>query len=415
MDWPLSAVDNLASHLVLWAFLGERAMENQCVVNQSGNSSLVLVVDDDLTTRNLHRAILARQFDVITASTGAEALTLCQERLPDLVLLDVEMPELNGYDTCRRLREWASIPIIFATAHQSLDEHLKAFDAGGSDIVTKPVNRDILLRKVDLAIRHHQTQLQLVEEKASLHKMAMEFLSSMGHNGTLLTFMRRGLGCRNHRALAECLLEAVHELDVECTVLLRHGDGPTVLTTHGDPTPLEYSILEQSSQMGRLFQFGRRMVVNYDRVSIIIANMPDEKVFPEQAGRIRDNVAILAETGEALCDNVDMRMESMQRAEQLQLALGGAVNAVESLRNKYFSMLGDTRILLQELTDNVERSYSWLETNHSQEIAISETMDQSVQKILTLLAEGGDFERQFGEVLTALRNNEDQQDNLEFF
>jgi CheY-like chemotaxis protein len=322
------------------------------------------------------------------------------------------MPEMDGYETCRQLREWATIPIIFATAFQSLDVHLKAYDVGANDIVTKPVVSEILLRKVELAIRHHQNTKLLTEEKDSLQKMAMSFLSSMGENGTLLNFMRASVASRTHLALAEQLVSAVRELGVECSVMIRHNGGPTALTNHGEPTPLELSILEQSSGMGRLFQFKRRLVVNYDRVSIIVANIPENS--DEHAGRLRDNIATLAETAEALCENVDMRIESMKRAEQLQVALGGAVGVVESLRTRYFASMADISQLLHELVVDMEKTFSWLGTNQTQEMAISQTMEASVQRIMNLLADSGNFDQQFATVLDALRGGSDQNE-IELF
>ncbi|MDP2751955.1 MAG: hypothetical protein Q8O31_05035, partial [Rhodocyclaceae bacterium] len=144
------------------------------------------------------------------------------------------------------------------------------------------------------------------------------------------------------------------------------------------------------------------------------ANMPGEAEEPERAGQLRDDIAILAETTEALCDNVDMRQESMRRAEQLQVALGGAVATIEALRNKYLRTMGDTRLLLQELVENVERRYGALDTNQEQEIAISETMDESVQRILSLLSGEGNFDEQFNHVLDALRGG-NEQNEIELF
>jgi hypothetical protein len=233
----------------------------------------------------------------------------------------------------------------------------------------------------------------------------MSFLSSMGESGTLLNFMRASVASRSHQTLAEHLLEATQNFNVRCSVLIRHENGPTALAADGEPSPLEISILEHSADMGRIFQFGHRLAVNYDRVAIIVADMPSEAEFPEEVGRIRDNLVILAETAEALCDSVDMRMESTVRAEQLQVALSSAEEVVNVLRHKYLDMMGDTRLLLQGLVDEVERTYSWLETNQSQEAAISETMDKSVQRILALLEAGGDFDEQFDLVLAALRGS----------
>lgn len=366
-------------------------------------SGQVLIVDDNRVDRATHRGILAKQFDVLTVASGAEALTACHEKMPNLILLDAEMPELDGYETCRQLREFTDIPIIFATAHRSLEEHLKAYDAGGDDLVTKPVSSEILLRKVTLAIRDHQAAARLVVEKEMLHEMAMNFLSSMGESGTLLNFMRASVACRSHRALAEKLVEAARDFGLHCSVLIRHENGPTILTWRGEPTPLEEAILDKASGMGRIFQFRERLVVNYDRVSIVAENLPDESTDPAHVGRIRDNLVILAEIAEGLCDNVDMRLESQQRAEQLQVGLGGAVTAIQALRDRQLGALGDTRMMLYELENEVERTYSWLGTNQEQEEAISATTNRSVQRILAHLASAAAVDEDFDEVLDALR------------
>ncbi|WP_227817609.1 response regulator [Nitrogeniibacter aestuarii] len=363
----------------------------------------VLVVDDVATTRALHRGLLARQFDVLTASSGAEALETCRRHRPDLVLLDISMPGMDGVEACRRLREWTDVPVIFATSYETLEEQMRAYDAGGSDIIVKPVKQQILMRKVALAIRQHQSAKALKAEKQTLHEMAMQFLSSVGQKGALLNFMRASVGCRSHEQLANKLFEAVSELGLECSVMLRHTEGTTYASAGGEATPIERRILEQTASLGRLFQFKRRLAVNYDHVSIVVANMPDEEEHAEEAGRIRDNMAILAEITEALCENVDMRRESVQRTEQLQVAWGGTVAAVESLRTNYLKMLGDTRILLHELVSKVERGFHWLGASEPREIEISNELNDSIQAILGLLAEGGDFDQRFEQVLDALK------------
>lgn len=382
--------------------------------DEGEQSARVLVVDDDRTTRHLLQTLLSKHYEVSTATSGEEAIAVQRERCPNLVLMDVEMSGMDGYETCRRIRETMSVPIIFVTNHHSLQEHIKAFDAGGNDIITKPVAGEILLRKVALAIQQHRLAAQLAEEKESLNRMAMGFLSSVGQSGILLNFMRASVACRSHQALAERLVAALGDLGVEGSVLVRHLAGPTALTHHGKPTPLEFAILQQASGMDRVFQFSRRLVVNYDRVSILVANMPDEKTDAEQAGIIRDNVAILAETVEALCDTVDMRIESMRRAEQLQLALAGAVNAVETLRRRYAESLLHTGEQLQELVDEVEKAYSWLETSQAQEQAISGVMQARVRRILAMLNEHSDVDSQFDEVLETLRGGGDQNE-IELF
>jgi DNA-binding response OmpR family regulator len=378
--------------------------------NDAGITGQVLVVDDVPSIRTAHRGILAKQFDVLTASSGTEALAMCHERMPDLILLDIEMPDMNGTETCRQLRTWSSVPVIFATGHETIEEHMKAYDSGGNDIVVKPVSAEILLRKVALAIQQHRTAACLVEEKDSMQRMAMSFLSTMGQSGALLNFMRASVTCRTHLSLAEKLLETTSDMGVQCSAMIRHEDGPTVLTSHGEPSPLELAILEKSAAMGRIFQFKRQLVVNYDHVTLIVSNMPEDD---GEAGRLRDNITILAETTEGLSEIVGMRLESMRRAEQLQIALSGADHAISDLRSNYAQILSDARMLTQELVDNIERSFCVLDTNEAQEREISQTMDHSVQRIFSLLVTAGNFDQQFNEVLRTLRQGSG--DNLELF
>ena len=375
----------------------------------------ILVVDDDRIACALHRSLLAKHYDVITASNGEEALSICEKQMPDLLLLDAEMPNLNGYDTCRLLRKKTKTPIIFATANRSIEEHMQAYDAGGSDLITKPVNAEILLRKVNVAIEQYRQTQRIEREKAELSRMAMGFLSNAGQNGTLLNFMRTSLRCSVYRDLAEQLLAATSSLNLECVIRIRHDNTQTALSHAGEPSPLELSILDHASEMGRIFQFKRRLVVNYDRVTILVSNMPSETECT-QSGVIRDNIAILAETAEALAENVDLRRESARQAERLQVALGSAEYALKSLGEKQRNMMGDVRILLQQFVDDIEKSYAWLNTTTEQEANINHLMERSVHQILDRLVKGGDFENSFGDVMNALNTGYNKSnDAIELF
>lgn len=382
---------------------GRTDEQGQAVDNAEEVGGRVLIVDDERVTRAFHRAILAQHFDVLTAASGAEALELCVGQTPDLIVLDVEMPGIDGYETCRRLRAFTSVPILFVTGHQSLEEHLKAFDAGGTDLITKPVNAEIFQRKVAVAIRQYRAAAALADEKKALERMAMGFLSNVSQTGILLNFMRSSIASHDYRALADSLLSAIQELGLKSCVLIRHQDGAsTAVTDHGEPTALEQSILEHVSEMGRLFQFKRRLVVNYDRVSIIVSNMPDETEEIEKAGILRDSLVILAESAEAMSVNVDIRQEGQKRAEQLQIALSEAETTLNGLGAQNKAAMRDTRLLLQEMVDSIEKTYGWLNTSQTQEATINATMEQAIQRILTRLASGGDFDTQFAQVMEAL-------------
>jgi adenylate cyclase len=139
----------------------------------------ILVVDDVPQNVRLLEAVLApRGYDVVSATDGDSALGLVESSKPDLVLLDVMMPEPDGYEVCRRLREDAEtavLPVIMVTA--STDEKTKAIEVGADDLIAKPFNHDELLARVRSLLRikrYHDTIKTQTEELLELNQTLEE-------------------------------------------------------------------------------------------------------------------------------------------------------------------------------------------------------------------------------------------------
>lgn len=109
----------------------------------------ILVIDDsELNCGVIKSNLVAAGYSVMTASSGPQAIALCKERVPDLVLLDIVMPGMDGFETCRHIRalsQGADVPIVFLSALRDLESHQKALDAGGDDVLTKPIHRSELI------------------------------------------------------------------------------------------------------------------------------------------------------------------------------------------------------------------------------------------------------------------------------
>ena len=131
--------------------------------------SRVLIVEDDTTTNQLIHASMAQAgFDTLRAFTVQEALQRLSEG-PDLVLLDVSLPDGDGFEVCRRAREFAGdsqIPVIFISSHDDTSTKLKGFEVGGVDYVTKPIVRAELLARVSTHLRLKQAFDMLVDLQA---------------------------------------------------------------------------------------------------------------------------------------------------------------------------------------------------------------------------------------------------------
>lgn len=121
----------------------------------AGPAPLVLVVEDERTmVRLLRAALTSHGYRVVEASSGEEALRQAATRAPDVVVLDLGLPDLDGFEVTRRLREWSAVPIVVVSARGQEGDKIKALDAGADDYVTKPFSVGELLARMRVALRH---------------------------------------------------------------------------------------------------------------------------------------------------------------------------------------------------------------------------------------------------------------------
>lgn len=115
------------------------------------NKPIILIVDDERFFISLLTDILKRDYHILSATTGQEAIELAEEYKIDLVLLDIIMPRMDGYEVCKNLKKLSynpPVPIIFLTIKSNVDDELKGFELGAVDYITKPVSRPIVLARV---------------------------------------------------------------------------------------------------------------------------------------------------------------------------------------------------------------------------------------------------------------------------
>ncbi len=138
----------------------------------------ILVVDDQpVNVKLLQRKLERQDMDIITALSGREAIEVCRAELPDLLLLDVMMPEMDGIEICRHLKaipETAEIPVIFVTAKTSKEGKLEGLDAGAVDYITKPVDLDEMVARVRTQLRIQDVYRQnlMLQERLSESRQA---------------------------------------------------------------------------------------------------------------------------------------------------------------------------------------------------------------------------------------------------
>ena len=123
----------------------------------------ILVADDEADIVRLLQDLFTRQgYQVLAACGGKEALELCSQK-PDLILLDVNMPDMDGFTLCRQIRDFVSCPILFLTARIEDADKVMGFAAGGDDYILKPFSNQELLARVDVVLRRYNKTEAVLE------------------------------------------------------------------------------------------------------------------------------------------------------------------------------------------------------------------------------------------------------------
>lgn len=124
----------------------------------------ILVVDDNMASLKQIGAQLSLNYQVSLSKSGAQALKICEQTHPDLILLDVEMPDMDGFETnavLRRNRDLSRIPVIFLTGNHDEETELRALESGAVDFITKPAEKSILLHRLELHLKLYDYQTNL--------------------------------------------------------------------------------------------------------------------------------------------------------------------------------------------------------------------------------------------------------------
>lgn len=146
----------------------------------------VLIIDDSMVTQSLVRDLLTEAYRLDFRDNGAAGIAAAGEFLPDLILLDIHLPDIDGYEVCRALKEGektGEIPIIFITSMDSEGERVKGFEAGAEDYVVKPFYPGELLARVRAHLATRRARVQAVElEKLKMFKEMAVALSHEVNN-----------------------------------------------------------------------------------------------------------------------------------------------------------------------------------------------------------------------------------------
>ncbi len=216
-------------------------------------SARILVVDDTpVNVKLLADLLTVKGYTVSTAANGVEALERIERERPDLVLLDVMMPGLSGYEVCRKVRDnpaTAMLPVVMVTALDPVQERVKGIEAGADDFLTKPINQPEMLARVRSLLRVKELWDRLADLNGTLERRVQEQVTQLERLGRLKRFFSPALAEAILSGDAEDPLKS-HRRDI--TVAFLDLRGFTAFAETADPEEVMGVLRDYHAAMGRI-------------------------------------------------------------------------------------------------------------------------------------------------------------------
>ncbi len=354
---------------------------------------IVLVVDDDTFMCQMTEEVLGDNYQVVSVDSGENCLMAARADQPRVILLDVAMPGMDGYETCRRLKEideTAEIPVIFVSAHDRIEDRIKGYEAGAEDYVVKPSDPQELEAKITNLLKQKTERANLQQMASLASSTAMTAMTNLGEMGAVIESLRNFNACLTFPSLADAVLAGLGLFGLQGVVQLRGAEQTLVRNHQGPASPLEISIIQHMSSMERIMQFKSRLSITYPHCTLLIPNMPLDD--PDRCGRLRDHLAMLVEAAEVRAVALLVEHESRQRGRAIECAISGISATLAEFDAAQRQSRAATNQAIIRMTDKMNNVLFSAALSELQDQEISDALKEGVAHII--VAQSGEIRLQ---------------------
>jgi len=310
-------------------------------------AKLVLAIDDDKYVHHIIEESLAGFCKIIHAKDGDEGLRLTNKYNPDIILLDIEMPGMSGYDVCKTIKQSQNtqdIPVMFLSSKIELSDRVKGYSVGASDYITKPFNAEELIARIKVLYEYRQkcAKLKLDIEKAN--KTAEIAMTESGDMGRIMRYVGQSYHANNFQSLSEYFFTFFAPLNLDVVVVFWYQSKGIFYSQQSGVCPLEQELLEQHRHAQRFVDIGSSTIINYPKVSLLIKNMPVDN--DALYGRYKDLFPHILEVTNEKVVTMERSESSYEQAAQISTALQ---DIVKQLTTQNVEQNKSTKIFIEQL------------------------------------------------------------------
>ncbi len=346
------------------------------------NQAKVMIVDDDDISQALIGGILEEAFKLSFASSGEECLTLLKTTPTDVVLLDVNMPGMNGLEVCRRIKmceEHQNLPIIFVSASDSKEEIIAGYEVGADDYITKPLHHDALLARVEMNALQARTQSHI---QSSLTDTSPSSINRQFINSPVFQFIDSSSQATTLEGLASAIFEITTHMDLSCLVQIKSPSGNCYFSDDGVIKPIEPSIIQQMKAQGRCCSFGQRLIINYPEISFFVRNMPISDELRNV--QIKEALLHVVRLADSRLESIQQKRNLEEKCNQLQQRMQSSSEALRFIHHDFQRHSKTVDHVLDSVNSDILGNFESLHLSHVQEDFLTQILKKSMESLLDL-------------------------------
>ncbi|MCW8999876.1 MAG: response regulator [Kangiellaceae bacterium] len=362
----------------------------------------ILVVDDAKDSRLLLKSLLQDQYEIIEASSAIECLEIIQDENPDLLLLDINMPEVDGYEACTTIRKNEStefLPIIFVSALDSVEERLKGFEVGADDYLVKPVDGDDLYSRVEQVLKKRNELTQAKNEASEAMHVAMEAMTSSSELGHLIQYVQEVQSLNTISNVIESFISTCENFGLDCATIETQS---RKLNASCNSESAAAQILQQFKPgKERIVCMGIRYIFKCRHFIVLVKNMPVED--EAKLGRLKDHIAVLHDIAEGRIESIIANDKFEQgRVEIITQLIQLAEKQIKLTSQKIDNYSLKTTAAMNQMIQNLESMLFSLGLEEDQEQQLMRLADEVSEQLNEGREDTNLLDLELGVILEAL-------------
>lgn len=355
------------------------------------NKFTVFAVDDDPFVLDIIRGILAADYAVETFTSVAECQRRLEAQKPDMFLLDVRMPGMDGYTFCRLIKDDVAlrqIPVTFVSSQDTIEARLKGYDSGGEDFIVKPFQMEEVLCKVQIAQQIIKGK-QLLARKLEDYKVSSrQAAANLDEYVILVNFLRDLVSWNSAHEIAAGLLGMLENYKLDGVVQTRVSGQTQTLSVRGTDLPLEVSVVNyvRDKGKGRVFESGSRNVYNFEHLTLMVNNMPLHDL--ECCSRLRYHHCIAAESAETRLRALEIEADNQRSQTGIHESQGRIRTMMAAMQERHLNDKVASSDLFLRLENSLTMSFANLGLSDDQERHMEDLINGFMNEQLALLDRG---------------------------